>query len=114
MSLPSREPETPPPTSKENKADASASKGADTDKPKTVSIKVVDEARNEITFKIKRTKPLEKVIQAYCAAKKNHDTQSVRFLFEGIRIKEHDTADSLEMHNEDSIGVFLFQQGGAD
>ncbi|KAF7865857.1 hypothetical protein EAF04_006022 [Stromatinia cepivora] len=111
----SRDPETPTPASRESKPEPGTGNetGADTDKPKTIPITVVDQQGTEITFKIRRNKPLQKIIDAYCNHKEIRDQKMVRFTFDGDRVKTDDTADSLEMDEEGRIDVFLEQQGGA-
>lgn len=106
-------PETPTHASRESQPAQSNGNGTPaTDKPKTISIIVVQD-NNEITFKIKRNKPLQKVIDAYCKAKDIKDQKSVRFLFDNIRINADHTADSLEMGDVERIEVFYEQEGGS-
>ncbi|KAF4635690.1 hypothetical protein G7Y89_g2419 [Cudoniella acicularis] len=81
------------------------------DKPETLSIKVKDQNNQEMTFKIKYTTKLEKVMAAYCKAQEI-DIGTRRFLFEGHRIQKDDTPQSLEMEDDDMIDVFVEQQGG--
>ncbi|APA15256.1 predicted protein [Sclerotinia sclerotiorum 1980 UF-70] len=110
----SRGPETPTPASRESKPEPGTGNdiGANSDKPKTIPIKVVDQQGTEITFKIKRNKPLQKIIDAYCSHKEIRDQKMVRFTFDGDRVQTNDTADSLEMDEEGRIDVFFEQQGG--
>ncbi|KAI9640967.1 Small ubiquitin modifier [Ciborinia camelliae] len=113
MDSPSCDPQTPTPASKENRPELGIGTGASIDKPKAIALKVADQAGTEITFKIKRTKPLGKIIEAYCA-NKGLDPKIVRFYFDGRRIQGHYTADELEMQDDDRIDVYLEQQGGGD
>ncbi|CAD6445106.1 d6b30869-4623-4052-9d4f-a7ebd7efafeb-CDS [Sclerotinia trifoliorum] len=114
MPLSSTDPDTPSPASRQGKPEPGTGNdtGANTDKPKTIPIKVVDQQGTEITFKIRRNKPLQKIIDAYCSHKEIRDQKMVRFTFDGDRVKTNDTADSLEMDEEGRIDVFLEQQGG--
>ncbi|KAK7731249.1 SUMO protein smt3 [Diaporthe eres] len=75
-----------------------------------LSIKVTDN-NNELVFKIKKSTKLEKLIDSFCE-RHGKDPGSVRFLFEGDRIKKSDTPDSLEMEDGDTIEVFYEQTGG--
>ncbi|KAF7897776.1 uncharacterized protein EAF01_008742 [Botrytis porri] len=113
MHSPTPDPQTPIPASREHKPQPGASSGADTGKPKTVSVTVKDQLGDEITFKIKRNKPMSKIMEAYCQHKEIGDIQSVRFLYDGLRIEKEHTADSLEMDVEARLDVFLEQLGGA-
>ncbi|KAK7708063.1 SUMO protein smt3 [Diaporthe eres] len=72
-----------------------------------LSIKVTDN-NNELVFKIKKSTKLEKLIDSFCE-RHGKDPGSVRFLFEGDRIKKSDTPDSLEMEDGDTIEVFYEQ-----
>ncbi|TEY52009.1 hypothetical protein BOTCAL_0261g00090 [Botryotinia calthae] len=110
MRSPNPDPQTP--TSRESKPEFGTGNGADTGKSKTVSVTVVDQQGDEITFKIKRAKPMLKIMEAFCQHKEIGNISSVRFLYDGIRIKKEHTADSLEMDVEARIDVFLEQQGG--
>ncbi|KAF7935187.1 uncharacterized protein EAE97_008094 [Botrytis byssoidea] len=112
MHSPTPDPQTPTSASRENKPEPGTGNGASTGKPKTVSVTVVDQQGDEITFKIKRAKPMLKIMEAYCQHKEIGDSQSVRFLYDGTRVKKEDTADSLEMDVEARLDVFLEQQGG--
>ncbi|KAF7932416.1 hypothetical protein BELL_0324g00060 [Botrytis elliptica] len=112
MHSPTPDPQTPASASRENKPETGTGDGAGSSKSKTVSVTVVDQQGDEITFKIKRAKPMLKIMEAYCQHKEIGDIQSLRFLYDGIRIKKENTADSLEMDVEARLDVFLEQQGG--
>ncbi|TGO48160.1 hypothetical protein BCON_0249g00080 [Botryotinia convoluta] len=112
MHSPTPDPQTPTSASRENKPEPGTGDGADTGKPKTVSVTVVDQQGDVITFKIKRAKPMLKIMEAYCQHKEIGDIRSVRFLYDGLRIKKEHTADSLEMDVEARLDVFLEQLGG--
>ncbi|EKD11958.1 ubiquitin-like modifier [Drepanopeziza brunnea f. sp. 'multigermtubi' MB_m1] len=79
--------------------------------PVHIKIKVKNQHGSEVTFKMKRTTPLEKVMDAFCS-RQEIDIKSVRFLFEGQRVQPTDTPISLEMEDEDIIEVFIEQLGG--
>lgn len=112
MRSPNPDPQTSTLAPRENKPEFGTGNGADTGKPKTVSITVVDQRGDEITFKIKRAKPMLKIMEAFCQHKEIGDISNVRFLYDGIRIDKEHTADSLEMDIEARIDAFLEQQGG--
>ena len=48
------------------------------------------------------------------AQKQGLERDKLRFLFDGSRINEDDTALSLELEDDDMIDAFLHQVGGAD
>jgi len=50
-------------------------------------------------------------MDAYCN-RESKERNTVRFLFEGVRVNDTDTPASLEMEDGDNIEVFLEQQGG--
>jgi len=51
-------------------------------------------------------------MSAYCK-KVGAEQDSVRFLFDGTRIRPDQTPGDLEMEDEDTIDVFTQQTGGA-
>ncbi len=79
--------------------------------PTQLSVKVVDQEGNDLFFKIKKNTSLKKVMDAYCE-RQGKTRGLVRFLFEGHRIQDNDTPDTLELEDGDMIQVFLEQQGG--
>ncbi|MDP2435031.1 MAG: small ubiquitin-related modifier [archaeon] len=76
-----------------------------------ISLRVVAQDGGEVFFKIRRSTPLSKLIKAYCE-KKGLAPNSVRFLFDGQRISDEHTPDSLQMENDDVIDALLQQTGG--
>ncbi|KAG4442861.1 hypothetical protein IFR05_001657 [Cadophora sp. M221] len=77
-----------------------------------LSIKVKDQNENETFFKIKTHTNLGKVFDAYCE-RQSLARNTVRFLFEGGRIQDTDTPESLEMQDDDMVQAMLEQVGGA-
>jgi len=55
-----------------------------------INLKVVTQDGNEIFFKCKATTPLSKLMHAFCQ-RQGVSLNSVRFLFDGTRINEHQT-----------------------
>lgn len=76
-----------------------------------INIKVKAQDGTEIYFKIKRTTQLKKLMDAYCTRQGLSNNQC-RFIFDGERIKDDDTPDTLEMENGDEIDVMVEQTGG--
>jgi hypothetical protein len=58
-----------------------------------LNIKVTDN-NNEVFFKIKRSTKLEKLMTAFCE-RQGKALSSVRFLFEGQRVQQTDTPDTV-------------------
>jgi len=79
---------------------------------KTINVKVVSSSGEEVFFKIKRTTKLSKLQGAY-ANKVGKDVNSIRFLYDGSRINDEDTPESLEMEDNDTIDVMVEQVGGS-
>mmetsp|Transcript_9231 Transcript_9231/g.16121 ORF Transcript_9231/g.16121 Transcript_9231/m.16121 type:complete len:99 (+) Transcript_9231:128-424(+) len=77
-----------------------------------INIKVRDQEGNEVLFKIKRSTPLSKLTTAY-AARMGVGENSYRFQFDGHRIVQGETPDSLEMEDGDCIDAMVYQQGGS-
>jgi|Transcript_73082 small ubiquitin-related modifier len=90
---------------------------ADEQAPKTegdtqqISIKVVNAEGAEVYFKIKRSTPLRKLMDAYCK-KQGINRTSVRFHFDGRRIEDEKTAEDYEMEDDDVIDAMVEQTGG--
>lgn len=64
-----------------------------------LNIKVKDAEGNEVFFKVKRTTKLSKLKKAY-AERMGKPENSVRFIFDGQRIGDNDTAESVSEHRE--------------
>jgi len=76
-----------------------------------LSLKVKSQDGNEVYFKVKKTTQFAKVMNAYCK-KVGSDMDSVRFLFDGQRLKPDQTPADLEMEDEDEIDAMVSQTGG--
>jgi len=77
----------------------------------TITLKVVDSEGSEVTFKIKRTTPLRKLMEAYCQ-RHSLNINAVRFLYDGDRITPDATPDLLKMEDGDLIDIAVQQIGG--
>ncbi|KAI9800347.1 MAG: hypothetical protein M1825_004117 [Sarcosagium campestre] len=78
--------------------------------PEHLNIKVTDN-NNEVFFKIKRTTQLKKLMDAFCE-RQGKAPLSVRFLFDGQRVQPHDSPDTLDMQDGDTLEVHQEQIGG--
>ena len=76
-----------------------------------ISIRVATSSGKELFFKIKRSTPLGKMMSAFCNHQKIPE-RSVKFLFDGRRITEDSTPESLGLEENDSIDALLEQTGG--
>ncbi|KAK1862556.1 hypothetical protein I4F81_005124 [Pyropia yezoensis] len=74
---------------------------------------VRDSEGNEVQFRIKKKTQLKKLMDAYCA-RMGTSVGTYRFLFDGNRVNDTDTPESLEMEDMDVIDAVLFQQGGIE
>merc|ERR1711902_41409 len=66
---------------------------------------------SEIVFKIKKSTPLKKLMNAYCQRQSLEITQIV-FLYEGQRIQMEDTPEDLGIEDGDEIDAMIHQVGG--
>ncbi|GHP09788.1 hypothetical protein PPROV_000852300 [Pycnococcus provasolii] len=76
-----------------------------------LQIKVKAQDGSEMFFKVKPSTKMGKVFAAY-ASKKSVEQRSVKFLFDGNRIKEDDTPESLGLENDDEVDAMLEMVGG--
>merc|ERR1712187_109341 len=76
-----------------------------------IQLKVKDQQGSEVQFKIKKTTPLRKLMDAYCSRLGLQSSQ-VRFMVDGERIGPEDTAEKLGLEDEDLIDVAMEQTGG--
>lgn len=72
---------------------------------------VRDAEGNEVQFKIKKTTQLKKLMDAYCT-RMGTPKGGYRFLFDGHRINEDDTPESLDMQELDCVDAMVSQLGG--
>ncbi|WVQ85725.1 hypothetical protein IAT38_007891 [Cryptococcus sp. DSM 104549] len=84
-----------------------------------LNIKIVNTNGDEVFFKIKKTTKLNKLkrgadkrVQNAYAERVGTDVGSIRLLFEGQRIQDHQTALDLDLEDGDSLDVLLEQVGG--
>ena len=82
------------------------------EKSDQLNLKVVGQDGQVIQFKIKESTPFRKLMNAYCERQKLV-MSTIRFVFDGTRLKETDTPKSLEMEDDDTIEVFSQQTGGS-
>ncbi|MBW0463634.1 hypothetical protein O181_003349 [Austropuccinia psidii MF-1] len=76
-----------------------------------INLRVVDGKGNEVFFKIKRSTALEKLMNAYAERAGQHKN-SIRFMFDGAKVRPEDTPHDLDMNDNDKIEVMIEQVGG--
>uniref|UniRef100_UPI003F778857 SDH7p Mitochondrial protein involved in assembly of succinate dehydrogenase,CCR4-NOT transcription complex subunit 7 n=1 Tax=Homo sapiens TaxID=9606 RepID=UPI003F778857 len=82
-------------------------------KPEThINLKVSD-GSSEIFFKIKKTTPLRRLMEAF-AKRQGKEMDSLRFLYDGIRIQADQTPEDLDMEDNDIIEAHREQTGGSE
>lgn len=75
-----------------------------------INLKVSDGV-GEIFFKIKRTTPMKRLMDAFCK-RQGRSLDSVRFLIDGTRINADSTPQELDMEDGDVIEAHREQTGG--
>ncbi|XP_071729009.1 putative small ubiquitin-related modifier 8 [Rutidosis leptorrhynchoides] len=63
-------------------------------------------------FRVKRDDPMQQLMIKWAVRADVKDYTTIRFLYEGKRIKETDTADQIGIENDDSIDAMTEQIGG--
>jgi small ubiquitin-related modifier len=66
----------------------------ETAKSEHINVKVVNAEGNEVFFKIKKSTPLRKLMEAYCK-RQGFTLGTVRFSFDGNRISDEQTAEEV-------------------
>eukprot|EP01101_Sappina_pedata_P002988 TRINITY_DN1319_c0_g1_i2.p1 TRINITY_DN1319_c0_g1~~TRINITY_DN1319_c0_g1_i2.p1 ORF type:complete len:104 (+),score=54.69 TRINITY_DN1319_c0_g1_i2:40-351(+) len=77
-----------------------------------INVRVCGQDGSEVFFKIKKTTPFRKLMEAYCQ-RQGKSINSVRFLYDGDRITEGHTPKELGMQDNDMIDALLQQTGGS-
>lgn len=77
----------------------------------TISIRIHDQSGEDMFFKVKKTTKLEKVFIAY-SQRKGFTASSVRFLFDGARVRPDQRPEELGMDDGDLLDCMLAQNGG--
>eukprot|EP00913_Durusdinium_trenchii_P033308 g31183.t1 len=72
---------------------------AEGEAPQHIQLKVKDQQGSEVQFKIKKTTPLRKLMDAYCS-RLGLQASQVRFMVDGERIAADDTAEKLGLEEK--------------
>lgn len=73
-----------------------------------INLRVVAHDGGEVYFKIKQSTTLGKLMAAYCD-RQSISPNAIRFLFDGQRLKDHQTPKDLNMEDNDIIDAALQQ-----
>ncbi len=76
-----------------------------------ITLHAMSQSGDSLQFKVRMTTPLQKVMDAYCS-RMHVSEESVRFLYDGDRVKGISTPETMNMENNDIIDVVLQQTGG--
>ena len=76
-----------------------------------INLKVSD-GSSEIFFKIKKTTPLKRLMEAF-AKRQGKEFESLRFLYDGVRVLPDQTPEELDMDDNDIIEAHREQIGGS-
>lgn len=78
---------------------------------KYVKITLADNEGNQIEYKVKRHIPFGKIVELY-ASSNNKKASQLRLSWKGRPVQIADTADSLEMEDEEEMEIVAPQVGG--
>ena len=76
-----------------------------------MNIVVKGQDGEEVHFKVKKTTPFKKIMDAYCT-KRGLARMYIRFFIDGERIEESDTPKMKEIEDGDQIDAMMEQEGG--
>lgn len=78
-----------------------------------IQITVKDPQGEDVYFKVRKTTKMRKLFQAFCK-RSNVDPSTMRFFFQGERIQEDETPESLGLKEGDKIESFVRQVAGGN
>lgn len=73
-----------------------------------VTIRVIDQSGNEVHFKIKKTTPFSKLMDAFCV-RQGVERSRVRFLYDGERVDDKHTPLFHKMEDGDVVDAVVQQ-----
>lgn len=109
MSQHTREVKRDPSSSASTDAPDDTKRGA----PDKMRVNVIDQDNQSLSFDITPRTPMSRLMDAY-ASRKGLKPASLRFMVNGQRIKDDQTAKELELEEGDTIDVMQEQLGGAN
>ena len=78
-----------------------------------ISLRVLSSNGNEMFFKIRKNTRFTKLMAVYCQKIGATSPDSIKFLFEGMRLNPDSTPEMLEMEDNDVIDAVPQQTGGS-
>lgn len=85
--------------------------GGEEEGQETITLKVVNQAKDEMFFKVKKSTKMSKIMEAY-ASRLGVAATNLCFTFDGTKLDANSTPKMLEMDENDQIDVLLEQVGG--
>eukprot|EP01031_Cornospumella_fuschlensis_P047734 gene47734-58482_t len=77
-----------------------------------ITLKVRDQAGEEMVFRVKKNTPMKKIFEAY-AQRLGLNVSALKFAVDGEAVKDDHTPKMLELSDDDQIDVFIRQTGGS-
>ncbi|KAF7458195.1 putative ubiquitin-like protein SMT3 precursor [Cryptosporidium felis] len=87
--------------------------GGASDETQYVTVKVRSPDGEQVLYRIKKKTRLQKLMNSYCQ-RTGQNEQSIRFLFEGERLRPEMTAEDAGLQEGDLIDAMISQVGGAN
>ncbi|KAK6588645.1 hypothetical protein RS030_3416 [Cryptosporidium xiaoi] len=81
------------------------------DENQYVTVKVRSPDGEQVLYRIKKKTKLQKLMNSYCQ-RTGQNENSIRFLFEGERLRPEMTAEEAELQEGDLIDAMISQVGG--
>ena len=85
---------------------------AEQKKSEKITLSFRTAASKEVTLKVKRTVPFERIFKAVVQKLGSRSVEQHSFLFDGEIIYPENTPDSLDMEDEDQVDIMATQIGG--
>ena len=76
-----------------------------------IKLKIASQAGTEVYFALRRNMPFSRMMSVYCPTQ-GIEPSTLRFVYDGQRIREDQTPQDLEMEEDDTIDAFSMQIGG--
>ena len=98
-------------SAKRPRDDISDDKTTDEDLDEIITILIRDQTGDEMFFKVKKSTKFEKVMSAYAQRRGVVVLDDLRFLYNGIHIRENWTPSMYDMEDNDLVDVMLAAAG---
>lgn len=90
---------------------ASVEKVESSEPAEFINIRVMDQRSGEVEFKLRKTTPFSKLFAAY-AERQALLPNTLRYLFDGNRLRGEQTPKSVDMEEGDMVDAVVAQVGG--